>query len=363
MKRVLVVFTGGTIGSQSSEGTIHVKQAAAYPLIEQFKQQTGNEDIHFDTLQPLNLLSENITPEDWRTLAAAIRKADLSVYEGIVVTHGSDTLAYSAALLGFLFADLSIPLVLTASNYPLNDPRSNGSRNFHNAVHFILDGRLPGVFVVYENDKEQMLVYLATRLTQAISFTDQYGTPYGIHYGEMIERRFTPFAHERNPLPERLSIRESVAPSLSWEPQTLQISDEIVYIKPYPGLNYSFYSFGEDEMAAGHKKPRAVLHDLHHSGTASAVEEGPYSLPQFIARCSAAGIPTYISPVRDASAALYSSTRKLIEAGAIVIEGMSADAALMKLMLGLGHCRSQEELKRFVIETELYYEFNRRYDQ
>lgn len=354
MKQLLVIFTGGTIGSQSSDGTINVKDAGAYRLIEGYLNDPASlKDIRLDAIQPLNLLSENLTPNDWLTLAAAIREVDYSAYAGIIVTHGSDTLAYSAAMLSYLFADISIPLVLTASNYPLDDPRSNGNRNFQNAIHFIADAELPGVFVVYENDASQSLVYLGTRITQAISFTDQYGSPYGVPYGQIDNGRFARLEHERNPLPE--SLRASTDSTFQWTPDSLCISDEVVYIKPYPGLNYSMYSF-----AGQGSKPRAILHDLHHSGTACAVDEGPYSLPQFIKRCRAEGIPTYICPIRDGSAALYSSTRKLIDAGAIMIESISADAALMKLMLGLGAFSDERDVEAFVTKQQLYYEFNER---
>jgi len=354
MKPLLIIFTGGTIGSQSADGTINVKEAGAYRLIESYLQHPSrNAAVRFDTLQPLNILSENVTPEDWLTLAAAIRSVNYADYAGVIVTHGSDTLAYSSAMLSYLFGDIPIPLVLTASNYPLGDPRSNGNRNFQNTIDFIVNAGLPGVFSVYENDAGQPLVYLGTRITQAISFTDQYGSPYGVPYGRMDAGRFIPQPHERNPLPE--SLRGGSSAAFRWMPDTLRIGDGVVYLKPYPGLNYSFYSFeGEGP------KPKAVLHDLHHSGTACAVGEGPYSLPSFIARCREQGIQTYICPIRDASAALYSSTRKLIDAGAIVIESISADAALMKLMLGLGAYEDKRELEEFVTKTQLYYEFNER---
>ncbi|WP_028608363.1 asparaginase [Paenibacillus harenae] len=350
MKELLVIFTGGTIGSRKQGAGIDVHESGSYALIDAYNnsgKQRGDVTLH--SVQPLNLLSENLTPGDYRTLAAAIRSVDLTAYAGVIITHGSDTLAYGAAMISYLFADARIPVVLTASNYPLADERSNGLRNFTNAVDFAADEDLPGIFVIYENDQGEPLVYLGTRITQAVSFTDQFGSPYGVPYGTMVNRRFQWREHERNPKPDDLRNRPLAQPG--WEPDTLAIDDSIVYIKPYPGLNYSFYDFSAHQ-------PKAVLHDLHHSGTACAVPEGPYSLPQFIAGCRALGIDFYICPIKDRSDALYSSSQRLIDAGAIVIEKLSAEAALMKLMLGYGLYEENAKAKAFVTETALFYESN-----
>ncbi|WP_424766549.1 asparaginase [Paenibacillus sp. sgz302251] len=350
MKQLLVVFTGGTIGSRKQGAGIDVNKSGSYALTDAYDHSPlKREDVTLHAIQPLNLLSENIEPADWLALAAAIRGVDLSAYDGVIITHGSDTLAYSAAMLSYLFANSSVPIVLTASNYPLSEERSNGLRNFANAVDFILDAGLMGLFVVYENEQGSPLVYLGTRMTQAVSFTDQYSSPYGIPYGVMADQRFIWHADVRNPKPEALK-KARVSP-FQWEPDTLAIDSGIVYIRPYPGLNYYFYDFSV-------QKPKAVLHDLHHSGTACATEEGPYSLPLFIASCLSLGIDFYICPIRDRESALYSSSLRLIEAGAIVLDRMSIEAAITKLMLGYGLYDDQKQVETFVTRTTLFYEHN-----
>lgn len=355
MKRILVVFTGGTIGSKSEGGEIAVDQAGSYALIEAYNGSGfKRDDVEIETTQPLNILSENMTPADWRRLASAIREADWQRYSGIVITHGSDTLAYTAAMFGYLFADISIPLVLTASNYPLGDERSNGLRNFGHSIDYIAEEELPGIFVVYENDKGEPIVYLGTRITQCESFTDQFSCPYDIPYGKMVNRRFDPFAHVSNPSPETLRIRRRPN-RFEWDPASLQIDSSIVYIRPYPGLNYSYYRFDGD-------RPKAVLHDLHHSGTACATDDAPYSLVRFIETCRDQGIDVYLCPMKDRSDSLYSSSLRLIEAGAIVIEKLSVEAALAKLMLGCGLYAHAEDgaakVKAFVTGPSVYYERN-----
>lgn len=350
MKPILVVFTGGTIGSKRQGAGIDVDQSGAYTLIDVYRNSSHQRaDIVLQAVQPLNLLSENLTTDDWIALATALYGLDSTLYEGIIITHGSDTLAYSASMMAYLFAATKIPIVLTASNYPLADERSNGLRNFANAIHFVADNGLPGIFAIYEDDQGISQVYLGTRMTQAISFTDQFGSPYGITYGTMVDKVFHWREHPRNPKPEALATRPKS--SLDWGPETLRLDSGIVYIRPYPGLNYSFYDFSVN-------RPKAVLHDLHHSGTACGIEEGPYSLPHFITRCKALGIDVYICPIKDRSDALYSSSLRLIEAGAIVIEKLSIEAALTKLMLAYGQYNDHALAKAFATDSALYYEHN-----
>lgn len=349
MKRILVVFTGGTIGSKAEGLAINVDQSGSYALLEAYRMlPTYREDVVLDTLQPLNLLSENITPDDWITLAGAVRGVDCRGYDGIIVTHGSDTLGFTAAMMGYLFADVPIPLVLTASNYPIADARSNGLRNLSCSIDFIADAALPGVFVVYENDQGESIVYLGTRVFQNESFTDQFRSPYELEYGRMTaDRAFRWTADGRNPSPDSLRARSSSIHSrLSAEPK---ISDAILYIKPYPGLNYELYDFRS-------VKPLAILHDLHHSGTANALESGPYSLAAFVERCSLEGIECYLCPIKDATDALYASSHRLIEAGARFIENMSIEAALTKLMLAYGMIGDEVARDRFIREETVYYE-------
>jgi L-asparaginase len=348
MARILVVFTGGTIGSKAEGLAINVDQSGSYTLLEEYRKLASNrEDVELDTLQPLNLLSENITPADWVTLADAIRSIDQSAYDGIIVTHGSDTLAYSSAMMGYLFADARIPIVLTASNYPIADKRSNGLRNLSSSIDFIVQAGLPGVFVVYENDKGESIVYLATRVFQNESFTDQFRCPYELSYGKMTgDRTFKWTEDRRNPVPESLKPRKS---SLQEKLIAPQIEDSLVYIKPYPGLNYELYDFRS-------LKPRVILHDLHHSGTANALESGAYSLAAFIKRCSSEGIDSYLCPIKDASDALYESSHRLIEAGARFIENMSIEAALTKLMLAYGMIEDADQRDAFIRSEVVYYE-------
>ncbi|PZE20556.1 asparaginase [Paenibacillus xerothermodurans] len=346
MQKVLVVFTGGTIGSKKNDRTINVDQAAAYHLIETYHNSVDSRNVQFDTIQPLNTLSENIAPGDWMTLINSLRTMDFDSYQGIVVTHGSDTLAFTAACLSYAFNGTSIPIVLTASNYPLDDERSNGLRNFAGAVDLILDGPLPGVFVVFENNRGEAVVHLGTRLIQADPFTDQFDSPYGLHFGRMVDHKLRINRHPINPDIEQLAQKRPTIPF-----ERLGFSSGVVCIKPFPGLNYQYYDFTRN-------KPQAVLHGVYHSGTASARDNDAqlYSLTRFIGYCKDHGVPLYISPLKNVAGDLYSSSVQLLQAGAIALENISTEAALVKLMLAYGSFDSEREIKALMQGGSLFFE-------
>ncbi|MBB6669825.1 asparaginase [Cohnella nanjingensis] len=348
MDKILVVFTGGTIGSRKGDRGIDVNEAGSYFLIEQYERLENNRGIAFEAVQPYNILSENLVPEDWARLTAAIRSADPGAYAGVIVTHGSDTLAYSSAMLAYLLCDASVPIVVTASNYPLDDARSNGLRNFAASADFILDQALSGVFTVFGNDRGESVVYLGTRITQALPFTDQFDCTYDAPYGTMTDGRFVWNDHPVNPSPETLRKRAPVA-APHWA-----IGDAmppVLYIKPYPGIDYGVYDFSR-------RAPRAVLHDLYHSGTACTREAAGRSLARFIADCRAHRTDVFLVPMRDPAGDVYASSNSLTEAGGIAIENMSAEAALMKLMLACANFDGTEEIVRF-LRTPLFYEDHR----
>ncbi|MCM3635529.1 asparaginase [Paenibacillus camelliae] len=351
MNEIMVVFTGGTIGSTRQGSAVDVSASGSYMIIDQFKEQYDLQTT-FDTIQPLNILSENLIAQQWLSLAEQIKQIPQEQYKGIIVTHGSDTLAYSAAMLGYLLAQTKIPIVLIASNYPLEDERANGLRNFSEAVQWIETEAPPGVFVVYENDRGESQLYLATRLMQCEAFTDQFRSPYELTLGQLKQGKLIWTEDTRNPAMQQLMpVSNRWTQSIE---RITELADQIVYIKPYPGLNYELYQWGS-------MKPKAIVHDLYHSATACSLDSGPYSLPTFIRRCLNEGIDVFLTPAKRAEDVHYASTAKLFEAGAVLLSGMAPEAAMTKLMLGYAILTKHEDIVEFMTEEELYHELHRPY--
>ncbi len=332
MKKILVVFTGGTIGSTGAGGTIDTSSNAPFKLLELFAQQYPDAaNVHFDTLQPLKILSENLAPAAWKIMIDAIESANPEQYDGIVITHGTDTLAYSAAALSFYFHALKKPILLVSSDYTLENPDGNGLANFMCAVEFIRQQIADGVFVPYRNRGQPMQIHLGSRLTCSLQLTGDFYGIRGKYFLQFDGQEFSP----------KIFTKESfVNRKVKLKPE---FSNQILMIKPYPGLDYSHVNLNRVE---------AVLHDLYHSGTACASGQWGlnHSLVEFIKRCREQNIQVYLAPALKSENA-YQSTRDLVGHGAEIIWNMSIEAAYVKLMLAFGNFASLNEISEFLNTT------------
>ena len=111
MKRILLLATGGTIASkESGEG---LSPAITSEEILGYVPSLG-ELCQIDAIQLMNLDSTNVGPGHWLEMAGAIRRY-YREYDGFVFTHGTDTMAYTAAALSYLIQDSPKPIVITGS--------------------------------------------------------------------------------------------------------------------------------------------------------------------------------------------------------------------------------------------------------
>jgi L-asparaginase len=334
MKNILVLFTGGTIGSKASEGTIDISGGTPFKLLQLFQQQTPHhQDLHFTTRQPLQILSENLAPPAWKILIAALEAENLDQYDGVIITHGTDTLAYTAAALSFYFNNLKVPMLLVSSDYPLDDPRANGLANFSCAIEFILQKIQSGVFVPYRNHQQKKThVHKAARLTCSLQLTGDFYSVQGVSFMQFENKCFSglPVATTTD-----ATINSSTTPTIE-----ARFCSRILMIKPYPGLDYSHFNLEHIDV---------VLHDLYHSGTAcTSTQWGEsHSLLSFIKRCNDKNIPVYLAPAIQSTDA-YQSTRALLDLGAEMIWDMSIESAYIKLMLAYGNFNNKQHILAYL---------------
>lgn len=350
-KKILVVATGGTIGSTTKSGVTNVNAPAIHHLLDAYYMYAGFKGDLFDVCQPLNILSENICQTDWMLLVAAIKAQKLDRYTGIIVTHGTDTLPYTAAALSYAFSDLEIPVVLVSSNTPLNNFEANGLDNFKSAVNFILDTKFHGVFIIFQNSNRESVVHLGTRLTEATPFTHQFESQKNAYFGTMINNHFVHnSASVYNPTMSSLLSHVGV------KMDSLAFSDRIVSIQPYPNLNYNLFNFSVT-------RPDAVLHKLYHSGTACTdshdYDKTRYSVLNFAKRCHAENITFYIVGLTIAQEAVYSTTKELLDLGIIPLYDITMEAAVVKLSMAYGLFKYKKSITDF-INTNMFFEFSQR---
>ncbi|MGN0437329.1 MAG: asparaginase domain-containing protein [Lachnospiraceae bacterium] len=289
--KVGVVFTGGTIGSEVNQsGYIAAKSQTSYFLLEQYHKMCENnnkEKTQFIIRKPYTILSENITYKELELLIACVKELlNEEDVEGIIVTHGTDTLQYSAALLGHVFSMIKVPVILVSSNYVLNDERANGMINFYYGMEFIKGKYGNGVFVSYCNKNDVPRIHFGTRLNMPVFYSDDVNSIENEEYGhfescEIKEKSvFVKTMNEailetgmaasnplfENPLMHEISLKDC--------------GDTILQIHPYVGIKYPEISVNT----------KVIIHGSFHSGTVAITEE----LREFAGKAKSMGIPFYL---------------------------------------------------------------------
>ena len=143
-KKILLMTTGGTIASMpGGEGLEPQRSEVMEREIDQLRTYY---DITVRDVMCLD--SSNITPEEWTTIAMEIFR-QREGFDGIVVSHGTDTMAYTASAVTFMLPGIDLPVVFTGSQLPLTDVLSDGPDNLRTAFAMAASGQ-PGVFLAFD---------------------------------------------------------------------------------------------------------------------------------------------------------------------------------------------------------------------
>ncbi len=151
LKRIYVAYTGGTIGmKKSDQGYIPVDGHLTDSInaLPEFHRDEMPE-FTINEYQPL-IDSSNMTPSDWQRIADDI-KANYDDYDGFVVLHGTDTMAFTSSALSFMFENLSKPIIVTGSQIPLSQLRSDGQVNVLNALYIAANYPINEVGLFFNN--------------------------------------------------------------------------------------------------------------------------------------------------------------------------------------------------------------------
>ena len=327
--KILIIFTGGTIGSSSGKGpgsyggpVISLDESASSLLLKMYSEvsaacsKTASKEgaVSFDTVRPYTVLSEDLSAKEINLLIDTVREALDLDYDGIIVTHGSDTLQFSAAALALALGHDTVPVMMTASDRPLEDPGANGLANFTAAVRFIKERAGKGTFIPWRNVPDGP-VYIHKAL-DALSYRETTGSV------ESAGGR--PFAaFEDGSLTVYADAGECGRPSENCPGLQFPDSSGILVITPCPGAVY------DTSVLYGHGC-RLVLFRPYHSGT---LPTGDRHFRGFCMAAAEAGIPLYISGCRDG--AVYESALAYQELGIHVLPFSAFPADYMRLWAGL----------------------------
>ena len=146
MKKILMIGTGGTIASKWTEAGL--APGLTTEDILSYIPQVGNV-CEVNTLQVCNIDSTNVTPEHWTMLSKVIEE-NYDLYDGFVICHGTDTLAYTAAALSYMIQNSAKPIVITGSQKPINMDVTDAKTNLLDSFIYAADDESQDVNIVFD---------------------------------------------------------------------------------------------------------------------------------------------------------------------------------------------------------------------
>lgn len=325
MKKILLILTGGTICSfENADGKRDVcAESAKYKIISEFRKSGSPfNGVEFDTVMPLDTLSENMTLQKWDILLNELRKVESEKYKGIIILHGTDTLAYSASLLSLVMSEKNLPVCLVSSHSPVDCEGTNANINFRTAVELIMGGIKPNVYAVYQNSNGRTYLHYGAHLLQCGNYSNDFFSKdmFAVDDIEAVCTESKAFETDRNLLSE---IKE--------------LNSKVILINSYVGLDYNSINLNGVS---------AVVHTTYHSQTV-CVEGGTSSFSEFSEKCKKQGVSLILTPC-DKNSYSYVSTASALENGVIPVSGMTNEMAYVKTVVGCSLGIKGQELAEFL---------------
>lgn len=338
--KILLILTGGTICSfadSSGEKKPDTKKAD-YLIKEIFKaSDSPYKDAEIDDKIPMGILSENMSCDRFNELIAALREYKIENYRGVIILHGTDTFAYTSAMLSLVLAGVSVPVFMVSSQLPLTEEKANGNDNFRVAVELIMKGIKPNVYVPYRNMDGKMLIHLGSHMTQCPNFSNDFHS-FDESEVDIKNPCFGGVEFESNG-----KIYEKIG----------KFSNSVLKIEPYMGLDYSRIRL--DGI-------KAVCHGTYHSETLSVGtgEHDSYSVFS-LKECFSGEIPLFLTPCRYDTMeenSCYETTARVVKKGAYPVWGLTSEMVYIKAMVGVALGFFGEKLSGFLLNENINREFH-----
>lgn len=218
MKKILLIATGGTIASKYTEKGLS-PQISAQELLSYVPEAA--EFCEIDAVQPFNLDSTNICSRQWMELAELIEKK-YEYYDGFVICHGTDTMAYTAAALSYLIQNNLKPIVVTGAQKPIDLAITDARANLLDSLRFAAHPKAHGTNIVFGGS-----VIAGTRAKKERS--KSYNAFSSINYPDIAviqDRRIVFYIDDKNRVVDRIRFYH-------------KLDDRVFLLKLIPGSNGS----------------------------------------------------------------------------------------------------------------------------
>jgi len=339
---VVIVNTGGTISSK-----VDYLTGAVYPAFstkDLYAMVPEIKDIASIRARPLfNILSEDMTPKHWETMAKVAYEELKKGAVGVIFTHGTDTMHFSAAALAFAVQRASGPIVFVGAQRSPDRPSSDAFLNLLSAVITAKKAPFAESVIVMHGESSDTYCYVhrgvkARKLhtSRRDAFKSVNDMPIAkVENGKVVV------------INDRYILREKTADNIVLKPK---FDGRVLLIKIYPGCSPEIIRWAIDSKYHG-----IVLE-------ATGLGHVPQPMVKYVEEAVAEGIPVAVTSQciwGRVNLNVYRRGVELIKAGAIPCEDMTPETALVKLMWILAQTRDLEEVRELMLRNFVY-EINER---
>lgn len=318
-KKILIITTGGTLASAKTKEGL-VPELNSKDVFAQISDITKSFEIQF--LDLFSIDSANMQPEEWQLLAKTIFE-QVPSYQGIVIIHGTDTMAYTASILSYMLPGIPIPIVLTGSQLSILNPVADAAENCRCAVN-MAGSNVPGIFIAFNR---KIIRGCRASKVRTISF-DAFESINSPYIGMVNSNGLDLAMHILTPPTEPFLLKDS-------------LSTKVFLLKVTPGTDPAIFD---------------LLADTGYKGI--YIEAfGVGSLP-FIRRDLSIAIEAVIQKgitvltgtqcLYDGSnLTVYQAGQKILKKGALQSHDMTTEAAITKLMWVLGQTKDSIKIASY----------------
>ena len=341
LPRVSILSTGGTIASRVDYRTGAVRPAISASDLYSIVPELSNIAM-IDTAILFSVFSEDLTPKHWTAVAEAVAERIREGVSGVVITHGTDTMAYTAAALSFALQNLPVPVILVGAQRSEDRPSSDAATNLIGAVLAAAKAPFAEVAVAMHEtiSDDSIALHRGTKVRKChTSRRDAFKSVNATLLARVTDGRIEMLTDDyyRREQDRELNLKA-------------RFDDRVALVKFYPGMDPAFIEFCIDEGYRGLILEGTGLgHVGRHCFKAirKAVESG--LIVAMASQCIWGRVNMNV----------YANGRDLLAMGVIPLGDMLAETALVKLMWALGQTDDREEVES-LLRTNLAHEFSER---